>query len=327
MTANNDKTVLVFKDDVSKIEFCDMGQQLADLTNPPIVFVCENGQCSNGELTDAEKYSIQLGNPENLSVWISKGDGSLECVSKPTNRGLLETTFKSELMQRLGAYTNAIGKLGVKELHIVANESIKELQEKEREANVEAAATKAGNGGSVNGGFSSQKGSGFLHEIQKKFDMVFEEGALVNVDKARPLLEKNGFWEDAVVQAVIDARQQGRDVIIDQEINSSTTDSISEKFACAANIAAKTIAWDAKVDLNYKSSVDEMSIIVQNLRIIIKTGFTTASQNLCPSCNHAVSDDMKFCPYCGAGLLHKCSSCGTELKPVMKFCPNCGAKV
>lgn len=48
----------------------------------------------------------------------------------------------------------------------------------------------------------------------------------------------------------------------------------------------------------------------------------------CPN-GHEVSDEVKFCPICGAEVVEKrakfCPQCGTERKENQKFCPQCGA--
>lgn len=326
MTTNNDKTVLVFQDEGSKIEFCDMGQELAGLTNPPIVFVCENGECENGELTTAEKKSIRRGNPENMSVWVSKEDGGLQCVSTPNNEGLLEKSFKAELMQRFTDYANALMSLGVKEIHIIADEDIQDVLEKKKSGGTNVSASKAGNEGEANLNASSENDSGFIHQIQKVVDLSFKQGALVNIDQA--MLKKKGFWDDEIVQAVILARKQGRDLDdAVKEISSRTTEALRTKFNLALGVAIKTIAWGGKMDANYQSSLNKWSYVAQHLKIKIKTGFSMANQRLCPKCSHAITSDSKFCPNCGEPLARKCASCGTELKPGMNFCPECGAKV
>lgn len=50
----------------------------------------------------------------------------------------------------------------------------------------------------------------------------------------------------------------------------------------------------------------------------------------CPN-GHEVSDDLKFCPQCGAEIQEKiakdvrfCKKCGNERKGVEKFCSHCG---
>lgn len=326
MPTNNDKTVLVFQDEGSKIEFCDMGQELAGLTNPPIVFVCENGECENGELTTAEKLSIRRGNPENMSVWVSNEKGGLQCVSTPNNRGLLEKSFKAELLQRFTDYANALMSLGVKEIHIIADENIQNVSEKKKSGGIKGSASKAGNGGEANLNVSSENDLGFIHQIQKVVDLSFEQGALVSIDEA--MLKKKGFWDDEIVQAIILARKQGRDLDDGaKEISSRTTEAIRNKFNLALGVAIKTIAWEGKMDTNYQSSLEQVSYVAQHIKIKVKTGFSMANQRLCPKCNHAINFDSKFCPNCGEPLVRKCAKCGTVLKPGMNFCPECGAKV
>ena len=46
----------------------------------------------------------------------------------------------------------------------------------------------------------------------------------------------------------------------------------------------------------------------------------------CPN-GHEVSDNVKFCPTCGANVVSEkiyCTKCGSERKGTEKYCPNCG---
>lgn len=48
----------------------------------------------------------------------------------------------------------------------------------------------------------------------------------------------------------------------------------------------------------------------------------------CPSCQHMIKPDSKFCPDCGVKTAKTvpCIQCGHELKRGSKFCPECGEK-
>ena len=49
---------------------------------------------------------------------------------------------------------------------------------------------------------------------------------------------------------------------------------------------------------------------------------------ICPNCGGSVPSGSKFCPSCGAPIVHDrfCSQCGAKLAPGAKFCSSCGAK-
>ncbi len=45
----------------------------------------------------------------------------------------------------------------------------------------------------------------------------------------------------------------------------------------------------------------------------------------CPSCDHEIPDQAKFCEECGAAMARGCGRCGSQLGPSAKFCAECGA--
>lgn len=52
----------------------------------------------------------------------------------------------------------------------------------------------------------------------------------------------------------------------------------------------------------------------------------------CPSCHAVISENLKFCPECGADTTKKvakckCSACDTAFSAGTKFCPGCGKKI
>lgn len=51
------------------------------------------------------------------------------------------------------------------------------------------------------------------------------------------------------------------------------------------------------------------------------------SGNICPSCQTANADDVKFCERCGAGLTRLCPECGRENLLSRTFCGGCGTDV
>lgn len=53
------------------------------------------------------------------------------------------------------------------------------------------------------------------------------------------------------------------------------------------------------------------------------------SKVVCTECGKMVRNDYKFCPHCGAGILHTahCTSCNALLDPGDKFCKQCGHAV
>ncbi|MFW6323952.1 MAG: double zinc ribbon domain-containing protein, partial [Desulfovibrionales bacterium] len=46
----------------------------------------------------------------------------------------------------------------------------------------------------------------------------------------------------------------------------------------------------------------------------------------CPDCGKTVSENARFCPFCGHQQLvtEQCAHCGKNLPPQARFCPRCG---
>jgi hypothetical protein len=51
------------------------------------------------------------------------------------------------------------------------------------------------------------------------------------------------------------------------------------------------------------------------------------ARNVCPTCNTANGDDVKFCEQCGTGLYRSCPECDRENSIHKKFCGSCGTEV
>ena len=51
------------------------------------------------------------------------------------------------------------------------------------------------------------------------------------------------------------------------------------------------------------------------------------SGKVCSQCGHAVADNAKFCPECGASMQPKCPQCGQTNAADAKFCKECGQKL
>ncbi len=52
----------------------------------------------------------------------------------------------------------------------------------------------------------------------------------------------------------------------------------------------------------------------------------------CPYCNNEMSEEAKFCPYCGKPVPEGnperyCPNCGTKIEGNPSFCPNCGTNL
>ena len=55
----------------------------------------------------------------------------------------------------------------------------------------------------------------------------------------------------------------------------------------------------------------------------------TTPKKICPSCNHEVGANVKFCPECGGKMPTSkfCPECGASVGANAKFCPDCGTKL
>lgn len=47
----------------------------------------------------------------------------------------------------------------------------------------------------------------------------------------------------------------------------------------------------------------------------------------CVHCGQEITENNKFCPFCGKEQVLKCSSCGKEATPGTAFCVHCGARI
>jgi len=51
------------------------------------------------------------------------------------------------------------------------------------------------------------------------------------------------------------------------------------------------------------------------------------SNRYCEACGAPISDDMKFCPKCGARINTVCPFCGENINPNWQYCPFCKKKL
>ncbi len=69
----------------------------------------------------------------------------------------------------------------------------------------------------------------------------------------------------------------------------------------------------------------------ENARYCENCGMPLDKNNkvVCSECNRMIRNDFKFCPHCGAGIVHTahCASCNVLLDPGDRFCKNCGHAV
>jgi len=49
--------------------------------------------------------------------------------------------------------------------------------------------------------------------------------------------------------------------------------------------------------------------------------------NRCPECHKTIKENDRFCPECGAEIVHICPECGKESPLDIEFCSHCGAKL
>ncbi len=52
------------------------------------------------------------------------------------------------------------------------------------------------------------------------------------------------------------------------------------------------------------------------------------SGNKCPKCKKEILElGLKFCPHCGAKLMHTCPKCNIDFSIDQQFCTQCGTKL
>jgi membrane protease subunit (stomatin/prohibitin family) len=58
----------------------------------------------------------------------------------------------------------------------------------------------------------------------------------------------------------------------------------------------------------------------------VQQGRSSDSTQSCPDCKQQISQDARFCPYCGHQILvfSQCEECGKNLPPTARFCVRCG---
>jgi len=70
-----------------------------------------------------------------------------------------------------------------------------------------------------------------------------------------------------------------------------------------------------------------MGLLMPSLLAPMKSGAEPPTRMPpCPSCNHVVPEDARFCPVCGHSILvfDRCAACGSNLAPHARFCSSCG---
>ena len=346
MKKAEEKTVLVFSDEIAKILLCDLECKLDDLrtSTPPCVYVCDSGKAYYGELTPSEVEFFKSANPENFSIWLERPDGeTFECVSKPSEPGLLETLFKSELLQRFKAYAAALQELGVKELELCADEKAVETYEDEEDLDVEGAVDAPGARGK--GKYHSENGgtSEFIQEIQKTIKVKFDKAKIVEAECLKPQLERDGLWTDEVVQTIVRARKQGRELEhMEMKISANVSSNISTKFKMAAGLEAEAKTWQisGSADVTEGGNVKALSSLAQSLSVIVSTGFSSVGgganvrNSIIEDPNEAVEGEepevkqiaeVAEPPEKEKSEGAKCSACGAAISAKAKFCSECGA--
>ena len=355
------KTVLVFDDEIAKILLCDLERKLDSFNaEKPIVYVCDSANSYYGNLTKAEVAFFKDENPESFSIWLERpGEETFECVSRPSDPGLLENLFKSELLKRFKAYAAALQELGVKELELCADERSVETYEEEEDGDY---------GASVDAPVASGKGKlqnedsatgAFIQEIKKSLKVKFDRAIIVDVESLKPQLEADGFWTDEVVQAIVRARKQGRELEhVEMKISANVSREVSNRFKTAASLEAEAKTWQisGEAEFSQSGSIKALSTLAQSLSIIVSTGFSSAEgkkthegegmgddieevedvigdesvvkqiQEVVEPPKEEVQSGLK-CPACGASVSPKakfCSECGT---PLAHKCASCGTEL
>ena len=348
MENTKEKTVLVFADEIAKILLCDMESKLDDIgkAKMPIVHVLDSGKTYYGNLTENEVAFFKEEGPESFSIWLERpGEETFECVSRPSDPGLLENLFKSELLQRFRDYAAALQELGVRELELCADERSVETSEEDEELDDEASvdAPIASGKGEVH--HEEGKTSSFIQEIQKSFKVKFDRAIIVDVESLKPQLEKNGFWGDEIIQAIVRARKQGRELEhVEMKISANVSREVSNKFKAVANLEAEAKTWQISgaTDFSQSGNVKALSSLAQNLSVIVSTGFSsidgknmstgTGLVGIIEEAEDVVVEeaDVKQIPEvveppkveAPSGL--KCPACGAVTPPKAKFCSECG---
>lgn len=352
METTEEKKVFVFKDEIAKILLCDLECKL-DVLGKPCVYVCDSGKTYYGDLAPKEVEFFKSANPENFSIWLERPDGAtFECVFNPSEHDWLETHFKSELLQRFKAYAAALQELGVKELELSSNEKAEETSEKGKDFNAEVsidAPVPIGEGLSAAIGGKGRYHDGkeeswsFLQEIQKSFKIKFNKAVIVDVENLRPKLEKEGFWTDEIVQAIVRARKQGRELEhVEMKISANLSREVSNRFKMAAGLEAEVKTWQisGSAEGSQSGNIKNLSSMVQNLSVIVSTGFSSIDDKA-KSKGHSVIDDAEACDVEESKVKQiaeafeppikkepdevRCPSCGASVSATAKFCSECGS--
>jgi hypothetical protein len=362
MKKAEEKTVLVFVDEIAKILLCDLECQIDSIgkADMPIVHVLDSEKSYYGDLTENEVAFFKEEKPESLSIWLERsGEEVFDCVSRPSESGLLENLFQSELLKRFKAYAAALQELGVKELELCADETSIENYDADEDSDYGASLDVPV--ASAKGEYHDEGGdtSAFRQEVQKAFKVKFDCAVIVDVDSLKPQLEKDGFWTDDVVQAIVRARKQGRELEhVEMKISANVSREVSTKFKRAAKLEAEAKTWQVSGSANASQSgnVKALSSLAQSLSVIVSTGFSSADGKAKRK-GKAIADDIEetedvevadpevkqiaslsetpakklanvpTCPACGASVSAKakfCSECGS---PLARKCATCGTEL
>ncbi|MBP5092069.1 MAG: SPFH domain-containing protein [Bacilli bacterium] len=99
--------------------------------------------------------------------------------------------------------------------------------------------------------------------------------------------------------------------------------------AGASNNNAAATMMGVGMGMNMGSTMGSASPIippVQGQNAVLGAGAASAGLT-CPKCGKPIAANAKFCPECGAKIIHECPNCHQKVEPGTKFCPNCGNKL
>lgn len=96
---------------------------------------------------------------------------------------------------------------------------------------------------------------------------------------------------------------------------------------CAPDLGVEMSA--AQASKTIEKVWENAAVSDEDAKKISKEHWKDTIQATCPNCGKPTTENIKFCPECGAKLKtdDKCAACGSKLMPNAKFCPDCGEKI
>jgi predicted RNA-binding Zn-ribbon protein involved in translation (DUF1610 family) len=164
-------------------------------------------------------------------------------------------------------------------------------------------------------------------EIQAEKPFIEEE-----IQAEKPLIEEEIQTEKPFIEEEIPAEPEVEEEVPDEEepAEKAKFERVSGKKEAAAPKIEEILETP-------KPSFDDSGVPASLIPAMTKDEVEEIKEDIvydfeCPTCGAGVSEEMKYCPSCGAEFIYdeeeveeyECPSCGASVTPEMSKCPKCG---